>query len=53
MAGIIAIAFIIVLIIILFLCSVFNPKFDTIVVRGKRRKIMWYNGKDGRDWIFV
>ena len=48
MTGIVLIALIVVTLVI-----VFDPKFDTIVVGGKERKIMWYNGRDGRNWTFL
>ena len=49
MAEIILIA----LIVVLLLYIVFDPKFDTIVVGGKERRIIWYNGMDGRNWTFL
>lgn len=51
MAGIILIALIVVLLVLLYIT--FDPKFDTIVVKGKERRIMWYNGRDGRNWILL
>lgn len=51
MAGIVLIALIVVLLVLLYIF--FDPKFDTIVVGGKERRIMWYNGRDGRYWIFL
>lgn len=51
MAGIILIALIVVLLALLYIA--FDPKFATIVVGGKERRIMWYNGRDGRDWTFL
>ena len=51
MAGIILIALIVVLLVLLYIA--FDPKFDTIVVEGEERRIMWYNGRDGRNWIFL
>ena len=52
MAGIILIALLIVILLIL-LYIVFDPKLDTIVVNSKKRRIIWYNGRNGRDWTFL
>lgn len=51
MAGVILIAFIVVPLVLLY--TTFDPKFDTIMVGGKKRRIMWYNGRDGRNWTFL
>lgn len=41
------------LIVVLLLYVVFDPKFDTIVIGDKKRIIMWYNGREGRNWTFL
>jgi len=51
MTGVVLIALIVVLLVLLYIA--FDPKFDTIVVGGKERRIMWYNGRDGRNWTFL
>lgn len=51
MEALIIIATIIVLLCLLW--KVLKPTFDTINVRGKPRKIMWYNTPYGRDWTFI
>lgn len=51
MAGIVLITLIVVLLVLLYIA--FDPKFDTIVVGDKKRRIMWYNGRDGRNWTFL
>ena len=51
MTEIVLIALIVVILVLLYID--FDPKFDTIVVGGKERRIMWYNGRDGRNWTFL
>ena len=51
MAGIILIALIVVPLVLLYIA--FDPTFDTIIVDGKKRRIMWYNDRDGRNWTFL
>lgn len=53
MEGIILIALIVILLLLLYLYIALDPEFDTIVINGKKRRIIWYNGRDGRDWTFL
>lgn len=32
---------------------IFEPRFDTIIIDGKEVEIMWYNSRNGRDWIVI
>lgn len=41
------------MILLAFIYIAFDPRFDTVVVGGKKRRILWYDGRDGRNWVFL
>ena len=48
------IVIILVLVSLLILYVYFEPTFDWVEIRGKQKRIMWYNNLKGeRDWIFL
>ena len=45
--------FIVLIIILLLGFLMLDPKLDYIVVSGKKKRILWYNSSNGRNWIFL
>lgn len=41
------------IIILLLVFLTFEPKLDTIIINGKKKKIVWYNSGNGRNWMFL
>lgn len=42
-----------IVIVLLILYRIFEPSLDYIVVDGKKKRIIWYNTTNGRDWTFL